>query len=64
MDKEPPKHNEPMSVEDALAFALAEATKAQRWDVVSKLADELQARRLAAAGVASLDNVRVKRSTR
>jgi hypothetical protein len=35
------------AVEDALAHALREATAAGRWDVVSKLAGELEARRRA-----------------
>jgi hypothetical protein len=37
-------------VQDALAVALAEASKAGRWDVVAMLARELEARRLEAAG--------------
>jgi len=32
-------------VEDALAFAIGEAAKAGRWDVVAQLARELEARR-------------------
>lgn len=35
----------PGNVEDALAFALVEATKAQQWGVVAQLASELKARR-------------------
>jgi hypothetical protein len=38
------------SLEDALAFAIARAAEAQRWDVVTQLAAELHARRLATAG--------------
>jgi hypothetical protein len=38
-------------VEDALARAIEGAASAQRWDVVALLAKELEARRLAAAGV-------------
>ena len=42
------------SVEDALASAIARASVVGRWDVVAQLARELEARRLAAAGVRSL----------
>jgi hypothetical protein len=35
------------NVEEALAFALAEAAKAGRWEVVVQLARELEARRVA-----------------
>lgn len=46
----------PLTVEDALAGALAEASAAGRWDVVAQLARELEARRLAPAGnVVALD---------
>jgi hypothetical protein len=38
---------EPYAVEDALAAALQAATDARRWEVVGRLAEELQARRLA-----------------
>jgi hypothetical protein len=38
------------STEGALEEALRRASKAERWDVVAKLADELRARREAAAG--------------
>jgi hypothetical protein len=44
----------PLTVENALAVALARASAAQQWAVVAQLARELQARRLAAAGVRSL----------
>ena len=44
----------PMTVEDALAVALARASAAHEWGVVAQLARELEARRLAAAGVRSL----------
>jgi hypothetical protein len=37
----------PLTVEAALAAALAEASAAGRWDVVALLARELEARRLA-----------------
>ncbi len=33
------------ALEDALAFALAEAARAGRWDIVAQLARELEARR-------------------
>jgi hypothetical protein len=46
---------------DALARALEGATAAGRWDVVSQLARELEARRLAGAGVLVLDAVRRRR---
>jgi hypothetical protein len=41
----------PATVEDALAQGLSFAARAQRWDIVAQLARELEARRLAAAGV-------------
>jgi hypothetical protein len=44
----------PLTVEDALAIALARASAAQELGVVAQLARELEARRLAAAGVRSL----------
>jgi hypothetical protein len=43
------EHGGNRSVEDALAFALAEAAKVGRFDVVAQLAKELEARRLADA---------------
>jgi hypothetical protein len=43
------------SVEDALPRALERASAAGEWAVVATLAGELQARRLAAAGVPVLD---------
>jgi hypothetical protein len=46
------------SVEDALALALGEASKAQRWDVVAMLAKELEARRLAGSNVVNLADVK------
>jgi hypothetical protein len=49
------------SVEDALALALTRASEAERWDVVSQLARELEARRLAGAGVVSLEHRRSRR---
>lgn len=42
-------------VEEALATALEGATAAGRWDVVAQLAKELEARRLAVAGVVDLN---------
>jgi integrase len=44
----------PLTVEDALAVALAQASAAHEWAVVAQLARELEARRLSAAGVRSL----------
>src|SRR5260370_37191668 len=52
------------SVEDMLAVALARASEAGRWDIVAQLARELQARRLACAGVRQLDAARGKESSR
>jgi hypothetical protein len=51
-------------VEGALAVALAEAARAQRWDVVAQLARELEARRYASAGVASLHDRASRQSKR
>lgn len=42
------------TAEGELAHALAAAAAAGRWDVVSQLARELEARRLGASGVADL----------
>jgi hypothetical protein len=50
------------SVEDMLAAALTRASEAGRWDVVAQLARELEARRLASAGVVQLDATRGKES--
>jgi hypothetical protein len=50
------------SVEDMLAVALARASEAGRWDIVGQLARELEARRLASAGVVQLDATRGKES--
>ena len=44
----------PLTVDGALAVALARASAAHEWGVVAQLARELEARRLAAAGVRSL----------
>jgi len=44
----------PLTVEDALAVALARASAAHEWAVVAQLVRELEARRLTAAGVRSL----------
>lgn len=49
------------SVEDALARALDRASAAGEWTVVAALARELEARRLASAGVASLPAVARRR---
>jgi hypothetical protein len=54
----------PSTVEDALATALAHAAEAGRWDVVAQLARELEARRLAAVGIANLGDERAKREGR
>jgi hypothetical protein len=48
----------PLSVEDALAVALARASAAYEWAVVAQLARELEARRLGAAGVRALRDER------
>ena len=48
----------PLTVEDALALALARASAAHEWAVVAQLARELEARRLSAAGVRSLRDER------
>jgi hypothetical protein len=48
----------PLTVEDALAVALARASAAHEWGVVAQLARELEARRLGAAGVRSLRDER------
>jgi len=50
------------SVEDMLAATLARAAEAGRWDIVAQLARELEARRLAGAGIAQLDATRGKGS--
>jgi hypothetical protein len=51
------------AVEGALAMALTEATKAGKWDVVSQLARELEARRVARSDgkVVALDPARSRR---
>jgi hypothetical protein len=50
---------QPSPVDTALAFALTEAAKAGRFDVVAQLAKELEARRLAnSPNVVALDSVR------
>ncbi len=51
----------PNPVELALAKAIEGATAAGRFDVVAQLAAQLDARRLAAAGVARLEDKRAKR---
>lgn len=50
----------PATIEDALAGAVGEAARAGRWDVVAQLARELEARRVASAGVPTLDDRRSK----
>jgi hypothetical protein len=51
-------------VEAALAKALEGATAAGRWDVVSQLARELEARRLASSGAIDLACERARRRPR
>jgi hypothetical protein len=48
-------------VEAALADALTKASAAAQWDVVARLAGELEARRKARAGVVDLVAARAKR---
>ena len=48
------------TVESALAYALSEATKAGRWDVVAQLARELEARRLEGSNVVELNAKRAR----
>jgi hypothetical protein len=48
-------------VDAALAKALAEASSAGRWDVVTKLAAELEARRARAGNVLDLAEERIRR---
>jgi len=52
------------AVESALAMALTEATKAQRWELVAQLAGELEARRRARLDVPDLQAERAKRGRR
>jgi hypothetical protein len=49
------------AVEAALTFALTEATKVGKWDVVAQLARELEARRLARSNVVQVDARRARR---
>lgn len=49
------------AVEAALAEALTRASEAGAWDVVGKLAGELEARRRARSGVVALDVERARR---
>jgi hypothetical protein len=51
----------PDAIELALAEALRGASASGQWDVVAKLASELEARRRARASVPSLDEARAKR---
>ena len=53
-----------MSNGDPLEHTLMLAAEAGRWDVVAQLGKELEARRLAGAGVARLDDERAKRTPR
>jgi hypothetical protein len=50
------------AVEEALAFGIREATKAQRWEVVAQLATELTARRTARNAPNVIALPRTKRS--
>ncbi len=50
-----------LDVDQALAVALERASAAGEWSVVATLAGELQARRLAAAGVPELGAERARR---
>jgi integrase len=52
------------TIESALARALDAATTAGRWDVVTQIGAELQARRLARDGVPSLTEERKRRTTK
>ena len=45
-------------LEDALAASIARASDAGRWDIVAQLAWELEARRLAASGIVTLNEAR------
>jgi hypothetical protein len=54
LDHPQPVQRAPDAVEEALAKAILDATAAGRFDVVALLAGELQARRLAREGVATL----------
>ena len=56
LDRAHPVRDDAHAVEEALAKALERATAAGRWEVVSQLARELEARRLARMGnVVALD---------
>jgi hypothetical protein len=57
----PTKTGDIGTVEDALAKAIAQASVVGRWDIVAQLARELEARRLSAAGVSLLADVRRRR---
>jgi len=52
---------EPDAVEQALAAALVGATAAGQWEVVARLAGELEARRKARSGTVDLASERAKR---
>lgn len=55
-----PKASEARSVEESLSVALSEAAKAGQWQVVSQLARELEARRLAGSNVIALVATKAK----
>jgi hypothetical protein len=57
----PTRSGAPPTVEDALAEAVTLAARAERWDVVVQLGEELRARRLAAADVVHLGDERARR---
>ncbi|MGC4091389.1 MAG: hypothetical protein QM756_26625 [Polyangiaceae bacterium] len=56
-----PVSGNPDPVEAALATALTQASAAQQWDVVARLAGELEARRKARLEVVDLATERAKR---
>ncbi len=64
LDRARPAPVEEDAVESALAKALEGATAVGRWDVVSQLARELEARRLATSGAIDLAGERAKRRPR
>jgi hypothetical protein len=55
---------EPDAVEAALAAALVGATNASQWEVVARLAGELEARRRARLGTVDLQAERARRGKR
>jgi hypothetical protein len=63
MGQRTPQAREPLmgAIDDPLAGALARASETGPWDVVARLARELEARWLAAAGVSVLEDRRTWR---